>query len=110
MGMTDKAVKPRMTPYKMASGAGLLLLITPAGGKLWRFKYRFEGKEKQLALGVYPTVSLAEARIARDRAKAELRTGRDPSIAKKIRAHVGPAGDETFEVLARDWHTRRKPV
>lgn len=113
MGLTDKVVKaakPRMTPYKVAGGASLLLLVTPAGGKLWRFKYCFGGKEKQLALGIYPTVSLAEARIAHDRAKAELRTGRDPSIAKKIRVHLGPTGNETFKAPARDWHTLRKPM
>lgn len=111
--LTDKtirAAKPGLKPLKLFDGYGLHLLVTPAGGKLWRLKYRIAGREKQLAIGRYPDVSLAEARIARDEAKAVLRSGQDPGAAKRLNAQLGSMPPETFEALARDWHerTRRK--
>lgn len=93
--------------YKLSDGAGLHLFVTPSGGKLWRFRYEFSGKEKLLSLGPYPAVSLAEARELRDAAKARLRMGRDPAVEKKLRK-LGAAADAeaTFETMAREWHGR----
>ena len=70
--------KPRTKPYKIADGEGLFLLIMPSGSKYWRLKYFFAGKEKLLALGVYPDVSLADARERRMRARKVLAAGNDP--------------------------------
>jgi integrase len=107
MALTDKAIRaaqPKPKAYKIADGGGLHLLMTPAGGKLWRLKYRTAGREKQIALGAYPGVSLADARDGRDKAKADMRAGRDPGLARKF----GSAPDETFEAVAREWHARTK--
>jgi hypothetical protein len=71
-------------PKKVTDGAGLHLLVTPQGSKLWRVAYRFDGKQKTLALGVFPTVSLAEARQRRDEAKKLLAKGTDPGEHAKI--------------------------
>ena len=68
----------RQKDYKLADGEGLYLLIRPNGSKLWRMKYRFDGKEKLLSLGRYPDLSLAEARLRRAEAKVALGQGRDP--------------------------------
>lgn len=90
--------------YKLADGGGLYLLVRPDGARYWRLKYRFAGKEKLLALGVFPDVSLAEARDARDDAKRMLRERQDPSAER--RAHkrlVEHAAANTFEALAEDW-------
>lgn len=107
MALTDKAAKaakPQENPCKKGAGQGLYLLITPEGRKYWRMKYRFAGKEKLLALGVYPDVSIAEARAARDAAKAILKAGRDPVTVKKqdrLAAQVSAAN--TFEAVALEW-------
>jgi len=71
-------------PYKMGDSRALFLLVTPSGGKWWRFKYRFGGKEKQLSLGVYPDVPLAEAREKRDTLRALLADGTNPSAHVKM--------------------------
>lgn len=68
--------------YKLADSQGLFLLVRPTGGKLWRMKYRFAGKEKLLSFGLYPEVALIEARDLRDAARKLLRAGVDPSIEK----------------------------
>ena len=76
--LTDTTVrteKPAEKPQKLFDGGGLFLLVTPTGGKLWRFKYRFGGSEKSLSLGTYPQTSLAEARQKRDQASALLAKG-----------------------------------
>ena len=78
-----RSAAPRDKPYKLADGEGLFLLVKPNGAKLWRMKYRFNGKEKRMAFGVYPAVSLAQARALRDEAKKKLAEGIDPSFAKK---------------------------
>jgi hypothetical protein len=68
MALTDVAIrnaKPRAKAYKLADGAGMFLLVTPAGGKLWRLKYRIDGREKLLAIGSYPETSLSDARKRR---------------------------------------------
>jgi Arm DNA-binding domain len=87
MALTDIAIrasKPRVKSFKLTDNAGLHLLITPRGGKFWRFSYRFAGKQKTLALGAYPIVTLAEARDGRDIARKHLAAGVDPSIKRKI--------------------------
>ncbi len=86
MSLTDIAVRkalPREKPYKMGDAGGLFLLVQPSGGKLWRFKYRVDGKEKKLSIGAYPEVTLAAARLARDEARRLLHNGGDPSLEKQ---------------------------
>ncbi|MGC8508962.1 MAG: tyrosine-type recombinase/integrase, partial [Thiomonas sp.] len=110
MPLTDTAIrnaKPGAKSVKMFDGAGLYLEVTPAGGKLWRLKYRFMGAEKRLALGAYPAVGLKDARAKRDEARAHLADGRDPGAVKqaeKARAYALAA--DSFEVVARDWIAR----
>ena len=112
--LTDVQVrkaKPTDQPFKMADAGGLHLYVTPAGGKLWRYRYRVDGKEKLLSLGAYPALSLAEARQARDKAKADQREGRDPAVVKRQAQHRATLENaETFEVVAREWHELQKPV
>jgi integrase len=111
--LSDAAVrnaKPKSKPYKMSDGEGLFLLITPAGGKYWRLKYSFGAKEKLLALGVYPEVSLADARDRRAQARRVLAAGNDPSEAKKeARRLVVHKQQNTFEAIAKEWHQNRSP-
>jgi integrase len=95
-----KAAKPRGKPYKLFDGGGLFLLITPEGGRWWRLKYRVNGKERGLSLGVYPTVGLKLAREQREEAKALLAAGRDPSEQRQA-AKVEQA--VTFEAVTREW-------
>ncbi|HED2907817.1 TPA: tyrosine-type recombinase/integrase, partial [Klebsiella pneumoniae] len=97
--------KPREKAYQLADGAGLYPEVVPSGSRYWRMKYRFNGKEKRLAFGVYPAVSLAQARALRDEAKKKLAEGIDPSFAKKeeklvrdVRLH------NTFQAVALEWH------
>jgi integrase len=91
----------RSKDYKLADGGGLYVLVRPNGSKLWRFKYRFGGKEKLLSLGRYPGTSLSEARLRRAEAKVALEQGRDPG-AKEAAAPI-----TTFEAVARAWHDNR---
>jgi integrase len=100
--------KPKPKPYKISDGDGLFLLITPAGGKYWRMKYFFGGKEKLLALGVFPDVSLADARQRRAQARKVLAAGKDPSDAKKESKRITIQKQaDTFEAIAREWHQNR---
>jgi len=92
----------RQKDYKLADGEGLYLLVRPNGSKLWRMKYRFDGKEKLLSFGRYPDLSLAEARLRRAEARVALGQGRDPGASNKK-----PAG-KTFEQAARAWHENRE--
>ncbi len=101
-----RAAKPRATPYKVFDEHGLFLMVTPADQRYWRLKYRFEGREKLLALGVYPEVSLREARDKRDDARRLLRNHVDPGA--KRRAEQSAAGD-SFEAIAREWFERFSP-
>src|SRR5271165_2958519 len=78
-----RKAKPSAKPKKLSDGGGLHMLVQPTGGKLWRLAYRFAGKQKTLALGVYPAVSLADARDGRDEAKKLLAKGVDPSVQRK---------------------------
>ena len=86
--LTDTGVKnakPKAKQYKLNDGGGLLLVVHPSGGKWWRFRYRFDGKEKMLSLGTYPTVSLAKAREKRDMARKQIADSIDPSAARKAK-------------------------
>ncbi|MFG1190757.1 tyrosine-type recombinase/integrase [Xanthobacter flavus] len=104
MALSDVAVrsaKPQPRPVKLSDGGGLHLLVTPTGGRLWRLAYRFEGKQKQLALGAYPAVGLADARKARDAAKSALAAGVDPAAkAKAEKAARQTAAANTFNLIA----------
>lgn len=105
-----KKAKPAEKAYRLVDGSGLHLFVTPAGGKLWRYRYKVEGVEKLLTLGKYPLVSLQDARAARDAAKTQQRGGHDPGVVKKIKKLTGGRiGKATFEELAREWHALQKP-
>jgi len=99
------AAKPREKAYKLADGAGLYLEVVPSGSRYWRMKYRFNGKEKRMAFGVYPAVSLAQARALRDDAKKKLAEGIDPSLAKKEEKLVRDVQlNNTFQAVALEWY------
>jgi integrase len=113
MALSDVKVrnsKPSVKQVKLFDGDGLYLLIVPQGGKYWRFKYRFEGKEKLLALGTYPEISLAEARQRRENARRQVAKGIDPGAARKAQKLVETQSMETFEVIAREWHIKFTPT
>lgn len=96
--------KPRERTYRLADGGGMYLEVTPTGGTYWRMKYRFNGKEKRLAIGVYPDTGLAGAREAREEARRQLAQGIDPSTAKRLsREHGIEAAASTFLVVATEW-------
>ncbi|MFM2007651.1 MAG: hypothetical protein RLZZ09_3306 [Pseudomonadota bacterium] len=109
--LTDPSVKnaqPKDKPYKLADGAGLFILVHPNGGKYWRLKYRIGGKEKQLALGVYPEVGLKQARVMRDAARAEIHQGIDPSAErKKAKRKAVSDIQHTLSAVASRWMTRK---
>lgn len=114
MALTDTACKNAKCPpdkarIRLADSGGLYLEVVPTGGKLWRWKYRYAGKEKRLALGSYPVVALAQARRARDDARDQLKTGLDPVAAKKLaKAAKETALANNFEAVARAWFTHWK--
>jgi integrase len=95
-----RSAKPGPKPRKLSDGGGLHVLVQPTGGKLWRLAYRFAGKQKTLALGVYPAVSLEEARRHRDAAKKLLARSIDPSVQRKADKHAGKEG--TFRAIAEE--------
>lgn len=111
MPLSDLAIrraKPDTKPQKLSDGGGLYLLLQPTGARYWRWKYRFGGKEKLLALGVYPDVPLALARQRREDARQLLARGIDPGEHKKAAAAArAELGANTFEVIAREWLTKR---
>lgn len=99
-----KHAKSSDKPYKLVDGDGLYLLMHPNGGKYWRFDYRFIGKRKTLAMGVYPDVSLQDARIALQGAKAQLRQDINPAEVKKTaKQTLHLTSENTFEAIAREW-------
>ena len=112
MSLSDAKVrnaKPQEKPYKITDGEGMFLLVTPSGSKYWRFKYLFAGKEKLLAFGVYPDVSLSDARERRAQARKALAVGNDPGEAKKEAKRLAVLRSEnTFEAIALEWHEKRK--
>lgn len=100
-----KNLKPKAKLYRVADSGGLCLEVSPAGGKLWRWRYDFNGKAQMLALGKYPDISLEQARKKRDEARALVKAGKHPTRekkAEKLRRMV--EGDNTFEKIARRWH------
>lgn len=102
-----EALKGKEKQYKASDKDGLFVLVTPAGGKLWRFKYRFTGKEKTLSIGSYPEVSLAEARERLEKARKQLRDGIDPSAAKQAaKARLIAKHEHTFKGVAEAWLKR----
>lgn len=105
-----RKVKPTGKSQKLFDGGGLFLLVSPTGGKLWRLKYRFGGTERLLTLGTYPQTPLAEARQRRDDARAQIEKGIDPGNIKKAQKAAETQETETFEVIAREWHTKFSPT
>jgi integrase len=110
MPLTDTAIrnaKPQSKPYKVADGDGMFLLIHPSGSKYWRLKYRYTGKEKLLALGTYPEVTLAEARERRTQARKVLAAGNDPSeVKKEAKRLVTLKAENNLEAIAREWYAQ----
>ena len=111
MKLSDAAVKkakPEAKAYRMADGGGMYLEVAPNGSKYWRLKYRHAGKEKRLALGIYPDVSLAEAREKRETARKLIAKDIDPSAAKQAESREKKiAAANTFEAVAREWVENR---
>ena len=107
MGLTDiklRSTKPQDKSFKLTDDKGLQVLIMPNGSKYFQLRYRYQGKEKTLSLGIYPEISLAEARDKRDEARKILKDGIDPSQAKKEKKLQHKAETEnTFEIIAREW-------
>jgi integrase len=112
MPLTDvkcRNSKGQSRPYKLSDGGGLYLLVNPDGAKYWRLAYRWHGKQRSLALGIYPAVGLMEARTGRDDAKRNLAANVDPSAAKRERKRAAKlATGNTFEAVAREWHENWK--
>lgn len=113
MPLTDTAIrnsKPRAKPFRLSDERGLYLEVAPAGGKWWRLKYRFGGKEKRLSLGVYPDVPLGMARERRDAARRLLADGVDPSANRKAQnAAKAERAANSFETVAREWYAKFAP-
>lgn len=100
-----RAATPREKPYKLFDAHQLYLAVSPAGGRHWRWKYRFDGREKLLSIGAYPLISLAAAREQRDEARRLLSEGLDPGVARKMKKQANvEASRLTFEKIAREWH------
>lgn len=112
MRLTDTAIRklhPKVTPYKISDGHGLHLLVQPNGSRLWRMAYRFAGKQRVLAFGAYPVVSLAMARRRRDEAKELLDAGSDPGAERRERKLAASrAAADTFEAVALEWLEGRR--
>lgn len=113
MPLTDTAIratKPTEKTQKLFDGGGLYLEVVPSGGKWWRLKYRFGGKEKRISLGVYPDVGLKDARARRDDARRLLANDIDPSENRKVqKAASTDRAANSFEVIAREWFAKHSP-
>lgn len=105
-----KSTKPQTINIKLFDGGGLFLLIKPNGSKLWRLKYRFGGTEKLINLGTYPQTSLGDARQRRTEARALLDKGIDPGAVRKAQKAADTQEQDTFEVIAREWHAKFFPT
>lgn len=112
--LADKTIrnaKPGAKPVRLTDERGLYLEVTPAGGKWWRFRYRFGGKEKLLSMGVYPDTGLAQARERRDEARKLLAVGIDPSEHRKAtKSARADRAANSFEVVAREWYGKLAPT
>lgn len=105
-----RKAKPQAKPYKLADGRGMYLLVT-AAGKYWRLDYRMDAKRKTLALGRYPDIPLAKARERRDEARRQIADGVDPGTVRKAqKAAAGERRANSFEVIAREWHSKQAPT
>lgn len=101
--------KPREKEYKITDGGGLYLLVKPNGAKYWRLKYRVMGKEKKLSIGVYPDISLADARLKREEARKVVALGGDPSEEKRVEKLAQKASVENnFKAIALEWHEYKR--
>ncbi|MBI6179195.1 tyrosine-type recombinase/integrase [Serratia proteamaculans] len=113
MALTDvkvRSAKPTDKSYKLTDGEGMHLMVHPNGSKYWRLQYRFDGKQKMLALGIYPEISLSEARQRRDEAKRQVANAIDPSEQKKVEKQARKAMVEnTFKAIALEWHEYKRP-
>jgi len=110
MSLTDstvKAAKPRQSAYKLFDTGGLYMIVSPAGGRWWRFRYRFQGREKLLSLGVYPDVSLRAARDRRDDARKLVADNRDPSALRQAKK---AARADSFQSVAEAWLAQQAKV
>lgn len=102
--LAARKAKPKAKPYKLTDAAALYLEVMPTGAKYWRLQYRYAGRPKRLALGVFPEVSLADARAKRDAARAVIREGRDPSAERKAaKAQAVLSTATTFAAIAGEW-------
>ena len=110
MPLTNTEIKnaqPKKKPYKMADGEGMYLLVKPNGTKLWRLKYRVEGKENVFAIGIYPQISLQEAREERFRLKKLIKLGIDPNLQKKSDRKIEVAKKtDSFGAMTLEWHSK----
>ncbi len=105
-----ETAKPKEKEYKLTDGGGLYLLVKPNGAKYWRLKYRVLGKEKKLSIGVYPDISLADARQKREDARKVVALGGDPGEEKKAEKLAKKANVEnTFKAIALEWHEYKRP-
>jgi hypothetical protein len=93
-------VEPRERPYRLSDGKGLALQVLPKGTKAWRFRYRLNGREKMISLGLYPAVPIEAARRMRDEARDTLKRGIDPSAARRARKHLET---QTFGAIVDSW-------
>ena len=104
-----KSAKGKKKPYKLNDGQGLYLQVSANGGKWWRFKYRFDDKEKLISLGTYPEISLIDARERRDAARKQVANGIDPGEVRKAQKAARGQVENSFEVIAREWHEKFSP-
>lgn len=103
--MQIRRAKPEVKAYTLGDGQGLSLLVEPNGSKSWRFRYRYAGKPKMISLGVYPTITLAEARARRDEARKIVAEGKNPSeVRKEQKLALRIQSENAFEKIAREWH------
>ena len=114
MSLSDtkiKNAKPQEKTYRLYDERGLYLEVSPKGGKWWRFKYRFRGKEKRISLGTYPDTKLAKAREKRDEARTLVSEDIDPSQHKKAhKAAQANLSANSFELVALEWHSKKSPT
>src|SRR5215208_4493895 len=108
--LTDTRIrqaKPGPKPYKLADGGGLFLLVHSNGSKYWRLKYRLDGKEKLFAVGVYPEINLAEARLKTLEARRVIREGSDPVVERRRQRAQAASSVDTFQTIAEEWMASR---